>query len=95
MTTDTDASMLPEDWAEALREHEYDVDRLATLVACIYDGASPGTVIIKSAHPTARGWTKQKPFKDCHPFSAANSFLIAHDDQPVNWNLVATTSERD
>lgn len=38
---DTDASMLPEDWAEALRKRGYDVDRLATLVAGIYDGASP------------------------------------------------------
>lgn len=44
MGTDTDASMLPDDWAEALRKRGYDEDRLTSLVANIYDGASGATV---------------------------------------------------
>lgn len=57
--------------------------------------AEPPYMIIKSAHPTARGRAKQKPFKACHPFSGANAFLTVHDAQPVSRDLAATTNQQD
>ena len=55
----------------------------------------PPHMIVKSAHPAARGRTKQKPFKDGHPFTAANAFLTAHGSSPVEWDLAALTPQQD
>lgn len=45
-------------------------------------------IVICSTHPAA--WTSKTlhPFKDSHPFSAANEFLVKKDLQPVNWQLI-------
>ncbi len=56
--------------------------------------SEPPHITFKSAHPTARGRTKQKPFKDCHPFSDANAFLGINDARPVNWGLGATPTNK-
>lgn len=47
MTTEIDASRLPEDWADLLRKHKYDPHRLDALVAGIYDDAQSGRVLPK------------------------------------------------
>jgi uracil-DNA glycosylase len=49
----------------------------------------PPHKVIRSSHPAAWGKTKEKRFKDCHPFSEANDFLTSHKLKPVTWNLPA------
>ena len=51
----------------------------------------PPHMVIRSAHPAAWGKTKQTPFKDCHPFSEANTFLASHHPKTVTWDLPASS----
>jgi uracil-DNA glycosylase len=43
---------------------------------------------IMSSHPSAWGKSRNKRFRDSHPFSRANAFLTAHELVPVSWDLV-------
>ena len=45
MTIQPDASVLPPRWAKALGRRGYDLGRIEELVASIYDGAAPGSVL--------------------------------------------------
>jgi len=43
--------------------------------------------VIRSAHPAARGRSREQRFKDVRHFSQANAFLTAHHPEAVNWNI--------
>lgn len=45
----------------------------------------PPHKVIRSAHPGARGRTKESRFKDVSSFSEANDFLISNGLDPVPW----------
>lgn len=47
----------------------------------------PPHLVVRSAHPTARGRTTQTRFRDSRPFSEANAFLTDHGLEPVQWDL--------
>jgi uracil-DNA glycosylase len=49
----------------------------------------PPHLVVRSAHPTARGRTKQTRFRESRPFSCANAFLTDHQLPPVKWDLAA------
>ena len=46
-TPEIDASTLPEDWADVLHKHQYDLSHLDALVAGIYNDAPSGSVLPK------------------------------------------------
>jgi len=60
------------------------IDRVAAIGV-----PDPPHLVVRSAHPTSRGRTKQTRFRDSRPFSCANTFLEDHGLEPVKWDLPA------